>query len=302
LSQARRFEAPFAVGAVTRLTGLSAHVLRSWERRYGAVRPHRTAGGSRRYTEAEVARLRLLRAGVKCGHPISALAPLSDVEIAALLDTRSDTSGLPFEEVLGAIARLDAREVDRLLAFQLVVRGARGFALDFVLPLFVEIGARWESGFLSVTAEHMATYVAGNLLGTALRSAPVADGLPPILFTTPAGEQHEFGVLVAALVASSGGADAVYLGADLPAGEVARAASHLNARAVVLGVVALEPRDTTTYLGALQRDLEQGVSVWIGGDGALRVTELPSGVTFIESYEDFEARIRETSSEAAVST
>jgi DNA-binding transcriptional MerR regulator len=125
-----------------RLTGLSVHVLRSWERRYGAVRPRRTARGSRRYTPADVARLRMLRAAVGSGHPISALAPLSDASIAALLEPRGDTPGLAFEEVLSAIARLDAREVERLLAFQLFARGPRSFARDFVLPLFVEIGAR----------------------------------------------------------------------------------------------------------------------------------------------------------------
>lgn len=299
MNLAKRSEAPFAVGAVARLTGLSAHVLRSWERRYSAVRPQRTPGGSRRYTETDVARLRLLRAAVGEGHPISTLAPLSDAAIAALLDIRSDTSEFPFEEVVGAIARLDTREVERLFEFQLFARGPRGFARDFVLPLFVEVGARWETGRLSIAAEHMATFVAGNLLGGALRAAPVADGLPPILFTTPAGERHEFGILVAALIASSAGADAIYLGADIPANEVARAVNHVNARAVALGATALDPSDTASYLRTLRRDLDRNVSVWIGGDGGRRVEKLPDGVTFEESYDDLEARIREISAEAS---
>jgi DNA-binding transcriptional MerR regulator len=298
MNLAKRPEAPFAVGAVARLTGLSAHVLRSWERRYSAVRPQRTSGGSRRYTETDVARLRLLSAAVGEGHPISALAALSDAAIAELLDLRSETSEVPFEEVLRAIARLDAREVARLFEFQLFARGPRGFARDFVLPLFVEVGARWETGRLSIAAEHMATFLVGNLLGGALRAAPVADGQSPILFATPAGERHEFGVLIAALVASSAGADAIYLGVDLPANEVARAASHVNARAVALGTVALDPGDTASYLRALRRDLDRSVSVWIGGDGGRRVKKLPDGVTFTESYDDLEARIREISAEA----
>jgi methanogenic corrinoid protein MtbC1 len=262
------------------------------------VRPQRTPGGSRRYSETEVARLRLLRAAVGEGHPISALAPLSDAAIAELLDMGSDTSEFPFEEVLRAIARLDAREVERLFEFQLFARGPRGFARDFVLPLFVEVGARWETGRLSIAAEHMATFVAGNLLGGALRTTPVADGLFPILFTTPAGELHEFGVLVAALVASSAGADAVYLGADLPANEVTRAVNRVNARAVVLGAAALDPSDTAGYLRTLRRDLDRNVSVWIGGDSVRHVKKLPGGVTFTESYDDLEARIREISADA----
>jgi len=112
MNQTRRLEAPFAVGVVARLTGLSVHVLRSWERRYGAVQPQRTPRGSRRYTEADVARLRLLGTAVDNGHPISALAPLSDASISALLEQHGHAPELPYAEVLDAIAQLDAREVD----------------------------------------------------------------------------------------------------------------------------------------------------------------------------------------------
>jgi DNA-binding transcriptional MerR regulator len=288
-----RAEAPYPVGAVARLTGLSVHVLRSWERRYGAVRPQRTARGSRRYSEADVARLRLLRAAVGSGHPISALAPLSDASISAMLEPRGDTPAMRFEEVLAAIARLDAAELERLLALQLFALGPRGFARDFVTPLFVEIGARWESGRLSVAAEHMATFVAGSLLGGAFRTAPPPKRRRPILFTTPAGERHEFGVLVAALVAASAGADAVYLGTDLPASEVARAVSQLGARAVALSAVALAPSDTTAYLRALCGDLDRGVTVWLGGAAGRRVASFPDGVRHTESLDAFEQCVRE---------
>jgi DNA-binding transcriptional MerR regulator/methylmalonyl-CoA mutase cobalamin-binding subunit len=295
MNQTPQTDAPFAVGVVARLTGLSVHVLRSWERRYGAVRPQRTPRGSRRYTEADVARLRLLRAAVGNGHPISALAPLSDPSIAGLLEPHGDTPEFRFEEMLTAIARLDTSEVERLLAFQLFALGPRSFARDFATPLFVEIGARWASGRLSVAAEHMATFVTGSLLGGALRSAPRPKRRRPILFTTPAGERHEFGVLVAALVAASAGADVVYLGADLPADEVAHAAAQLNARAVALSVVALDPSNTTAYLRALRGDLDRSVTLWMGGAASQRVEPLPDGVARAESLAEFEDHLRERS-------
>jgi len=292
MDRVRQPETPFAVGAVARLTGLSVHVLRSWERRYGAVQPQRTPRGSRRYSEADVTRLRLLRAAVDSGHPISALAPLSDSSLAALLEPRDDARRAPFDEVLAAIARLDAAETERLLALQLFVLGPRSFAWNFVTPLFVEIGARWESGRLSVAAEHMATFVAGSLLGGAFRTAPPAPRGRPILFTTPAGERHEFGALVAALVAASAGAEAVYLGVDLPAGEVARAVDQLGARAVALSVAALDPSDTSAYLHELRGGLERGVAVWMGGAASQRVAP-PDGVTRAESLDAFERYVRE---------
>jgi len=284
-------EAPFAVGAVARLTGLSVHVLRSWERRYGAVRPSRTPRGSRRYTEADVERLRLLGAAVRGGHPIGAIAPLSDASLAALLEPRRAGPGPAFDELLDAIARLDTAKLERLLALQLFARGPRDFARDFALPLFAEIGARWESGRLSVGAEHVASFAAGTLLAGALRAAPRARAQRPILFTTPEGERHEFGVLAAALVTASVGANAVYLGPELPAKEAALAASDLKARAVALGLVALDPRGAAAYLRALRGALEPDVGVWIGGATALRVEALPDGVVLARNLDEFEARV-----------
>ena len=300
MNQTRRLEAPFAVGAVARMTGLSVHVLRSWERRYGAVQPQRTPRGSRRYSEADVTRLRLLGAAVSHGHPISALAPLSNASISALLEPHGQTPELPFDEVLSAIARLDAREVERLLTFQLFARGPRDFARNFVLPLFVEIGERWESGRLPIAAEHMTTFLAGSLLGGALRAVPVRERRRPILFTTPAGERHEFGVLVAALVATSAGADAVYLGPDVPASETARAAAQLNASAIALGVVALDPADTAPYLHALRGDLDRSVPIWIGGAASQRVEPLPDGVALTDDLDEFEDCIRDLSTRDAI--
>jgi hypothetical protein len=71
--------------------------------------------------------------------------------------------------------------------------------------------------------------------------------------------------------------------------------SRVNARAVALGVTALDPSDTASYLRTLRRDVDGSVSVWIGGDGGRRVEKLPDGFAFAEGYDDLEARIREIS-------
>src|SRR5262249_39099710 len=78
-------EPTYSLGAVARLTGLSQHVLRAWERRYGAVTPVRSPGGTRRYRESDVERLRLLRAAVAAGHPISEVAREDDDALARRL-------------------------------------------------------------------------------------------------------------------------------------------------------------------------------------------------------------------------
>src|SRR5687768_18587369 len=72
------------IRVVEERTGVPLETLRAWERRYGAVRPERTDGSQRRYSDADVERLRLLARAVAAGRAIGQVAALSTEELAAL--------------------------------------------------------------------------------------------------------------------------------------------------------------------------------------------------------------------------
>ena len=82
------------IGAVVRLTGLSSHVIRVWERRYGAVVPHRTPGGTRLYDSGHVDRLNRLAALTRRGHAIGAIAGYAD-DVLAKLSAGTDAPASP---------------------------------------------------------------------------------------------------------------------------------------------------------------------------------------------------------------
>ena len=88
-----RAEARYRIGAVCRLTGISQHVLRVWEKRYGVVEPMRGPNQRRLYSEADVLRLSLLKALVDRGHAIGSIAALDD----SALDTRLQQSRAPLK-------------------------------------------------------------------------------------------------------------------------------------------------------------------------------------------------------------
>ncbi len=79
--QASRHEGSYRIGTVANLTGLHHHTIRAWERRYGAIEPERTPGGSRLYSDEDVERLQLMKAITECGEPISAVAHLDNQEV-----------------------------------------------------------------------------------------------------------------------------------------------------------------------------------------------------------------------------
>lgn len=78
-------EAVYRIGAVARLTGLSANTIRTWERRHGAVEPRRTPRGGRLYLDADVQRLLMLKELTENGEAISTLAELDASALAERL-------------------------------------------------------------------------------------------------------------------------------------------------------------------------------------------------------------------------
>jgi DNA-binding transcriptional MerR regulator len=282
--------ATYALGAVVRLTGLSDHTLRAWERRYGAVEPQRTPGGTRRYTEADIARLRLLRRGVEAGHPISELVKLPDAEIERRLASLGEAPAPRVDALLRAVERLDESEVQRLLGVQLAALGAREFAHSVAAPLLQEVGERWRDGRLSIAAEHGLSAALRGLLGAVLSFGRPRGSEVLILFTTPSGERHELGTLMAAIRAQELGAQALYLGPDLPTDEIVAAALDSRASAVALGVVKRAKRELASDLRSIRRELPPPVALWVGG-AAVHGMEPPAGVRVIEDISGLDSQV-----------
>jgi DNA-binding transcriptional MerR regulator len=288
-----RNEATYALGAVCRITGLSPHVVRVWERRYGAIAPLRTPKGTRRYRPADVERLQLLRAGVEAGHRIGSLVSLDDATLGALARSSAAKAAQPAEPLARAIAAietLDAGGAERVIADQLLALGPVRFAREFALPLLDAIGARWFQGKLCIAAEHMASALLRSLLGAALRPGPRATGAPVVLFATLPGERHELGLLISALVAVGEGASPVFLGAELPPAELARAAELASASALVLAVTHAS-KATGRDLAETRSAIPRGTELWLGG-AAASVLELPPAVTLLSTLEDLERQVR----------
>ena len=261
----------YSLGTVARLTGLTPDTLRAWERRYGAVEPLRTEAGTRRYREKDIARLRLLKAAVECGHRIGNVALLSDTDLVRSVAERRPDMSEPIRAALAAVERLDARELERIGGEQRDALGPAGFARDFALPLLQTIGDLWAAGEVSIAGEHLASALIRTLLGAAIAGRPDSPGAPTAVFATPEGESHEFGALAASVVAMSVGWNVAYLGAELPNAELARSVEATGARVLALGIAHLRVSAAREILADLDARLAEGVEIWVGG---ARCTEL----------------------------
>ncbi len=283
----------FPMRVVTRMTGLSADVVRVWERRYGAITPARTEGNARRYSSVDIARLTSLRDAIAAGHSIGAIANLADARLRSLADPSEPVTQTRavYEPYLEAMSRLDLPRGEAILTRASQLLGPRDMVLELVLPLLREVGHRWHAGILTVAEEHAVSAQVRGHLATLLRTTTLPAGAPRVMFATPPGHRHEMGALMAAVLASTRGVSPIYLGADVPFDELAAACERSRASLVVLSLLInledpLEVRRETRAIEKLARERD----VWIGapeGHPALRA----SGVRPMTDFLVFEAAL-----------
>ena len=190
-------EADYPVRVAARMTGLTPELLRAWETRHGAIRPQRTAGGSRLYSTDDLGRLNLLREVIEAGHRIGKVAQLSRVDLEALLPA-VDGPGMDLvSRTLEAAIRLDAAEVSRLLETERARLGPVPFAIQVALPLLREVGDRWARGLLGISAEHLVSAAVRSLILPMMEYQPEGQAAERVVFATPSGETHDLGTLIA---------------------------------------------------------------------------------------------------------
>ncbi|MBP6630195.1 MAG: MerR family transcriptional regulator [Kofleriaceae bacterium] len=283
----------YRIGAVARLTGVSTHAIRVWEKRYATVRPSRTAGGDRLYSEADIQRLRALRRLIGLGHAIGDIAALPVAELDHLLElhltpTVDAPSGDAVARYLACLGRMDVAGAEAVLEASIATLGRREVIEQVLAPLVQQIGARWQAGDLQVAHEHAATAMLRTHLGGLLRlfvPDPTARGA---IATTPAGEPHELGALMAALVAASVGWRVTYLGPNLPAAEIVLAARQAGAELVLLSCAAIDPAQTQAELTRLAALAPRGLRVVVGGAGLDRVRTVPARLARVGSLIELE--------------
>ena len=273
------------IQVVVRRTGLSAHVIRVWEKRYGAVEPKRTPTNRRRYSDDDIERLQLLQRATRTGRSIGQVAHLDTATLRDLLHQDEVATPVPplgvtvpsptltiqghLDACLAAVERFDANDLEAALLRARLALSQPIFNEQLIMPLMEAIGQLWHDGAIRIAHEHLASAVVRTFMGSLSSGGVPESTAPRLIVTTPIGQWHEIGALIVASTATSDGWQVTYLGPNLPAEEIAAAVQQQDAKVVALSVVypADDPR-VIQDITMLRRYLPRDVEIIIGGSGS----------------------------------
>ena len=278
--------AQYLISTVSKRSGVKSDLVRAWERRYQAVTPTRTTGGHRIYTDQDIARLKLLNQATGNGHSISQIARFSLDDLKRL--TKDEVGATPvlnrattstsdrvyltedyIEKCYAAVLAFDARMLESHFENAIVELGTEVFIEHLLTPLLTRIGERWISGELRPVHEHMTSSVIRSLTYILRNNNPCSANAPRMIVSTPIGQLHELGALLAAIMAELSGWQVTYLGANLPAEEIAAGVKYTNSCALTLSLsFATDDHVVAKELRRLKKLVGNNVAIIVGGRAA----------------------------------
>ena len=265
---------------VCRRTGLRPELIRSWERNYDAIAPVRSAGGHRLYAEKDIERLQLLRHATEAGHPIGRISGVDDDSLRKLIAADARDRPLPASTFatggdihvaacLEAASQLDRSGLEQAVERAELELGRVAMVEEVLAPLVQAMGEATRTGALRPMHEHLLSSVLVASSQGFRNAFAQAASAPRLIVTTPARQHHELGAILAANVAAGEGWQVTYLGANLPAEEIAAAVLLKKAAALALSVAY--PPDDPLLAGELlrlRRHLGPAIAILVGGRAA----------------------------------
>ena len=300
--------AQYLISTVSKRSGVKSDLVRAWERRYQAVSPTRTDGGHRVYTDLDIARLKLLNQATNNGHSISQIANLSLDDLKVLLKKESDSVTQALEKpsplngnrqhiaedyvqkCYAAVLAFDAHALESHFENAIVELGTEYFIEKLLNPLLTLIGDRWRTGELRPVHEHMASSIVRSLTYILRNNNPCAPNAPKMIVCTPINQLHELGALLAGIIAELKGWKVTYLGANLPAEEIAAAVRFTHASAVTISIsYKTDDLMIAKELRRLRKLIGNDVALIVGGRAAGHYEAILDqvGVLKIKSYDHF---------------
>lgn len=213
--------ASYSIKELENLSGIKAHTIRIWEKRYGIIKPARTDTNIRFYCDEDLKRLLNIAILNKFGMRISNIAKLSDEEMSEkVLHYSSDIEDAEsnIENLIIAMVDMNEYKFDRILSRYIMNQGFENAVVKIIFPFFEKIGLLWQTGSINPAHEHFVSNLFRQKLMVAIDNLMVTDKVNAKKFIVflPEGEYHELALLFYNYIIKKSGKLVYYLGSSVP--------------------------------------------------------------------------------------
>jgi len=293
----------YSIRNLEKLSGIKAHTIRMWEKRYSIVRPRRTGTNIRYYCDDDLKRILNVSILKRHGLKISRIAEMTDDQIAGQVMHIARTTGdheSQIEQLIVSVIEFDEDRFERTLSRGIMQLGFEETVLRVIYPFFLRIGILWQVGTVSPAQEHFASNLIRQKLLVAIDSQdPLRKpGSRRFLLFLPEGELHEMGLLFFHYILKKHGHQVIYLGQSVPFSDLEEVIGKRNPYGLVTSfTTGLPDFSLKEYLGKLHAAFP-GKKIFVTGLFAREhQQEIPSFIEKFTCPADLISRIEAMASE-----
>lgn len=287
----------YSINDLEKITGIKAHTIRIWEKRYDVVSPKRTPTNIRYYNDEDLLRLLNISTLNKHGFKISDIAGMSSNEICEKIRDVSRTA-TDFESQINnlivAMIELNEESFEKVLSSTILKIGFEKTVTQVLYPLLEKIGVLWQIGTINPAQEHFLTNLIRQKMIVAIdgQDEPLAPGTKTFLLFLPEREWHELGLLFYTYLIKKKGHKVIYLGQNVPFKDVTEVAIIRKADYLLTYFVAAMPqKEIPEYIQNLSNALPDK-KIFITGYQVHEIDfKLPKNIMILHNTEDLKGQI-----------
>lgn len=288
----------YSIADLENITGIKAHTIRIWEKRYNLISPFRTETNIRYYDNDQMKKLVNVASLIQSGMKISKVSNLSREELTdeinKLMASKAQTEASAYETYAGQLIKagleFDETTFNKVFANALLRYGMQSCYEKILIPLMNRVGMFWSTNRMNPAQEHFVS----NLVKQKLHA--VTDSLPPpttshkpSLLFLPQSEDHEIGLLMAKYILRNAGRNVIYLGQRVPFDNLTGTVKQTKPGQLLFFLVQMHPleqlQDYLDKVSSEFRDLKIFVS---GFPYILSKLKIPNNIIWIKTPNDFD--------------
>ncbi len=210
----------YSIKDLEKITGIKAHTIRIWEKRYGIVEPLRTQTNIRYYSDEDLRRLMNVAILNKYGYKISNIQSMSPDELSSSvvnLTNQDIDNDHQLDNLVMSMIEFDEQRFDKIISSAIIKQGF-DYTFENLLYKFLEkIGILWQTGAITPAQEHFISYLIRQKLILAIDGQQEYSANPKtFLLFLPENEYHEVALMYLHFLIRKEGHKVIYLGQNVP--------------------------------------------------------------------------------------
>lgn len=279
----------FSIKDLESLSGIKAHTIRMWEKRYNVLEPKRTDTNIRNYGVSGLQKILNIAFLNENGYKISRISKMDDDEISDLVQsitTSKSNSNRALKSMKVAMMNFDQPLFLRTYDNLLTNKTFSEIYEEVFIPLMIEIGTLWQAGTITPAHEQFISNLIKQKLFINIESLQKVQASKEdkvfVLFL-PNEEIHDIGLYYANYEILSHGYKVIFLGQSLPMEDLTYL-STLYDNTVFVSYLTIKPDNVTQYLEDFKKHIcpEGRCEYWLLGRKSNELidnnTKLPEGI------------------------